>query len=125
MSETKPREFWIIPKPGESSGCIWDTNPNWIHPFDRIHVIEIEAYEDALAAASIHAAEHRKLREVLHKVEAYLNWRSDDLYGDDLIGDQKLTIGFKKIMADISDAINKHPKCSCGEINSRNCEVHQ
>jgi hypothetical protein len=54
--------------------------------------------------------ERDSLRDVLSNVESYLNWRSDDLYGDDLIGDQKLTMGFKRIMQSIADVLHKGPQ---------------
>lgn len=52
------------------------------------------ACQDELAQAQAGAA---VMRGTLEEVENYLNWHADDLSGDDIVGDGRLTKSFKRI----------------------------
>ncbi len=67
-----------------------------------------KAFRDGFETA---AAEYEKIIAVLEgaleTTSAYLQWREDDLIGDDCIGDGKLTAGFKNRLATINEALQK------------------
>lgn len=50
-------------------------------------------------------AENLQMREALREIENYLNWNSDELSGDNLIGDGKLTARYQEILQVTSRAI--------------------
>lgn len=52
-----------------------------------------------------------EVEQLLIEMDRYLNWNSDDLVGDDLIGDQKRTKSFNaklKLVEDIQSKLKAH-----------------
>lgn len=76
MTQEKPREFYVELGGDPSNDkemykryCAsipFETSPGL--DVEVVRFIEFGAYEDALAAASIHADEHRKLRDLVEKL---------------------------------------------------------
>jgi hypothetical protein len=77
---SKPREFWI--RQGRSHLDRDEIYTSDIQEADLIHVIEYEEYQDALAAASIHAEEHRKERARNTRLVAALDTLRRHHHGD-------------------------------------------
>lgn len=84
--------------------------------FDRImsDVSKIEKLKAELAAKD---ADIKRLKaeladkdKMLHEVLSYLEWREDDLIGDDCKGDGKLTMRFKQLVSSIYSTFNKYRK---------------
>lgn len=55
-------------------------------------------------------SENQGLRAVLNSALIYLHWRGDDLCGDDLKGDGKLTKRYKKQIEEIEKALQSGDK---------------
>lgn len=55
------------------------------------------------ASTAIHQERTKKLLDLIDELENYLNWRTDDLVGDDLIGDQKHTKRFNQLLNKINE----------------------
>lgn len=47
------------------------------------------------------------MRDALNEVENYLNWRIDDLVGDDLIGDRRHTNRYNELMVRLGKALKQ------------------
>ena len=122
------REFWILESrcTGKKSAHktqaeAWDEmqgNDNEIHVIEHKALMsEAEAHKQiaALLTRTTEAleAERRKcvkLVEVLNDTLNYLHWNTDNLCGDDLIGDKRLTTKFKARIASIEQALSNFQK---------------
>ena len=49
-----------------------------------------------------------EMSNVLEKTSNYLNWNADNLSGDDLMGDGRLTAKYKRQLSEVDNAINKY-----------------
>jgi hypothetical protein len=51
-----------------------------------------------------------EMTKKLEELENYLNFRTDDLVGDDLIGDKRHTIRFNSLLESINKTLEKYKK---------------
>lgn len=51
-----------------------------------------------------------EMTKKLEEIENYLNFRTDDLVGDDLIGDKRHTIRFNSLLESINKTLEKYKK---------------
>lgn len=56
-----------------------------------------------------------KLVDLICELENYLQWNTDNLVGDDLIGDQRLTKRFNQVINNIHVALADHKRMMEGE----------
>lgn len=66
---------------------------------------EYEKHKQRQTDTENHQRAKHQMREALSKVQAYLHWHGDDLSGDDLVGDGRLTASYKNILDLISRAL--------------------
>lgn len=56
------------------------------------------------------------MMETLTEVESYLHWNADNLSGDDLVGDGRLTMRFKQVTSNVAKALSKANEICRGEV---------
>ncbi len=96
----------------EYHGCLTGDCP---HEATRGCLVELykRGWDKRDAIAQDHTA---KLVDLICELENYLNHRTDDLVGDDCIGDKKLTMRFESLLSKINITLADHKRMNEVEL---------